>query len=165
MYTHSRRGFTLIELLVVIAIIGILASIILASLNTARKRGRDARRVSDMKQVQLALQLYYDEHQSTYPMVNGNNGVTMSNTQPPGLVSNYISTMPTDPSGSTNPYVYQSTNATSSERCTTAAGCPGFIIRAVLETGATKSILTDTHAGVNCTPNNGPGNNYCLTHD
>ncbi len=50
----------MIELLVVIAIIGILASVVLASLNKARKQGRDARRVSDMKQVQLALELYFD---------------------------------------------------------------------------------------------------------
>lgn len=55
-----KRGFTLIELLVVIAIIGILSSIVLASLNTARQKGRDARRVSDIKQLQLANELYYD---------------------------------------------------------------------------------------------------------
>ena len=53
-----KKGFTLIELLVVIAIIGILASVVLASLNSARKKSRDARRVADIKQIQLALELY-----------------------------------------------------------------------------------------------------------
>ena len=43
------KGFTLIELLVVIAIIGLLASIILVSLNTAQKKGRDGRRVADLQ--------------------------------------------------------------------------------------------------------------------
>src|SRR5262245_50514712 len=53
-------GFTLIELLVVIAIIGILASIVLASLNTARQKSRDARRLADIKSIQLALELFFD---------------------------------------------------------------------------------------------------------
>ncbi|TSC84083.1 MAG: general secretion pathway protein G [Parcubacteria group bacterium Gr01-1014_17] len=53
-------GFTLIELLVVIAIIGILSSVVVASLNGARKKARDARRVDDVKQLQLALDLYFD---------------------------------------------------------------------------------------------------------
>ena len=52
-------GFTLVELLVVISIIGLLAGIVLSSLNSARAKGRDARRVSDIKQLQLALTLYY----------------------------------------------------------------------------------------------------------
>ena len=56
----SARGFTLIELLVVIAIIGVLATVVLASLNTARRKSRDARRISDIKQIQLALELYFD---------------------------------------------------------------------------------------------------------
>ncbi len=47
----KSRGFTLIELLVVIAIIGILSSVVLASLNSARAKGRDSRRVSDLKQM------------------------------------------------------------------------------------------------------------------
>ena len=63
-----KVGFTLIELLVVIAIIGVLASIVLASLNTARRKSRDARRISDIKQIQLALELYFDaQNPVTYP--------------------------------------------------------------------------------------------------
>lgn len=63
---RACRGFTLIELLVVIAIIGILATIVMVSLNTARGKARDARRVSDVRQIQLALQMYYDA-QGSYP--------------------------------------------------------------------------------------------------
>ena len=64
-----KVGFTLIELLVVIAIIGVLASIVLASLNTARRKSRDARRISDIKQIQLALELFFDAQPTvTYPV-------------------------------------------------------------------------------------------------
>jgi len=56
----KTKGFTLIELLVVVAIIGILSSVVLASLNTARAKARDAERLSDMRQMQIALELYYD---------------------------------------------------------------------------------------------------------
>jgi len=54
------KGFTLIELLVVIAIIGILSSVVLVSLNTARAKARDVKRLSDMHQMQIALEFYYN---------------------------------------------------------------------------------------------------------
>jgi len=54
-----KKGFTLIELLVVVAIMGLLASLAVVALNNARARARDARRLSDIKQIQTALELYY----------------------------------------------------------------------------------------------------------
>jgi len=62
----KNKGFTLIELLVVIAIIGLLSSVVLASLNTARSKSRDAQRISDVRQLQTALEFFYDEH-GRYP--------------------------------------------------------------------------------------------------
>jgi len=61
-----NKGYTLLELLVALAIIGLLSSIILSSVNMARKKARDARRLSDMKQLQTALELYYSSY-GRYP--------------------------------------------------------------------------------------------------
>ena len=55
------RGFTLIELLVVIAIIGLLSTLSILALNSARARARDAKRVADVKQIQMALEMYYND--------------------------------------------------------------------------------------------------------
>lgn len=101
-FKRSDKGFTLIELLVVIAIIGILSTVVLASLNTARLRSRDARRVSDIKQFQIALELAFDANR-TYP------------TTAQGLAAlatgGFIAVIPNDPLGAA--YAYESSSATS----------------------------------------------------
>lgn len=58
----KRNGFTLIELLVVISIIGLLSTIAITSLNGARAKARDARRISNLDQISLALKQYYFYH-------------------------------------------------------------------------------------------------------
>ena len=63
----KQKGFTLIELLVVIAIIGLLATIVLVSLNTAREKARDAKRKADLQQISTAIELFYDTTGS-YPL-------------------------------------------------------------------------------------------------
>jgi general secretion pathway protein G len=63
---RKQKGFTLIELLVVIAIIGLLSTLAVVALNNARQKSRDAKRVSDVKQIQTALELYYNDA-NTYP--------------------------------------------------------------------------------------------------
>lgn len=61
-----KKGFTLIELLVVIAIIALLSTLAVVALGSAREKARDAKRLSDVKQIQTALELYYTD-QSDYP--------------------------------------------------------------------------------------------------
>src|ERR1035437_8952104 len=61
-----QKGFTLIELLVVIAIIGILSSVVLASLNTARGKGSDAAIKEDINNARAQAELYYNDHSYAY---------------------------------------------------------------------------------------------------
>jgi len=75
---QENEGFTLIELLVVIAIIGILASVILASLNIARSKARDVKRVAEVRELQTALELYYDKT-GHYPISGGGCGASSPN--------------------------------------------------------------------------------------
>lgn len=108
----GNKGFTLIELLVVIAIIGILSSVVLASLNTARLKSRDAKRISDVKQLQLALEFYFDAN-GGYPSAISGTLLTS-----PG----YIAVIPTDPVGGGD-YLYAALNT----------GCTSYHIGTTLE--------------------------------
>jgi len=72
----KNKGFTLIELLVVIAIIGILSSIVLASLNSARQKGSDAAVKSNLNSVRASAELRYDLDSGTYDNVCGDITVT-----------------------------------------------------------------------------------------
>jgi prepilin-type N-terminal cleavage/methylation domain-containing protein len=65
-----KKGFTLIELLVVISIIGLITSVILAALSSARAKALDARRKSDLAQISKAIEFYYDKY-NTYPRSAG----------------------------------------------------------------------------------------------
>jgi prepilin-type N-terminal cleavage/methylation domain-containing protein len=67
MKISSKKGFTLIELLVVIAIVSLLSSVVLASLNTARSKARDVKRLAEVRQLQTALEFYFDDN-GAYPV-------------------------------------------------------------------------------------------------
>jgi prepilin-type N-terminal cleavage/methylation domain-containing protein len=71
------KGFTLIELLVVVAIISILASVVLASLNSSRAKARDGERLATLQQIRNALEIYANDNGGNYPSTGSMNTVYM----------------------------------------------------------------------------------------
>lgn len=145
----STKGFTLIELLVVIAIIGILASIVLASLNTARRKSRDARRVADTKQIQLALELSFDASPE-YP--NDAAGAAPNFT---GIAPLYIPSLPKDPNGAAYVYDNYDDGSTKTTCAVVDAGaCLSYQIGATLEEGTNVALKGDADSDAKV--DNGP---------
>jgi prepilin-type N-terminal cleavage/methylation domain-containing protein len=111
---NNYRGFTLVELMVVISIIGILSAIVYANFSDARKAARDEIRITDLKNLQLAIELYKAQN-GVYPLQGGgctpfitwtgpgplNSSWGCSSDPDPnyivGLVPDYIAELPTDP--------------------------------------------------------------------
>lgn len=91
---NNAYGFTLIELLVVIAIIGVLASVVLASVNTARSKARVARAATDLRQLVLVLNFYLDAN-NVYPCFDH----TWDSTREQAWAAPYIPTWPLNPWG------------------------------------------------------------------
>lgn len=97
----NSKGFTLIELLVVVSIISVLASVVLASLNSARINARDAERNLDLHNIKNAIALYYDDHQC-YPGCAGpttplRSSIKTEWDQLRGWLAPYMKTVPVDP--------------------------------------------------------------------
>lgn len=94
---YVKRGFTLVELLLVIAIIGVLTIIVIANVNNSRIKARDSKRLQDVRQLKLALELYYETNKA-YPTAGlpAGTGGTVSNLNS-ALVPAYISSIALDP--------------------------------------------------------------------
>lgn len=112
----NKKGFTLIELLVVIAIIGLLSTMSVVALGSAREKSRDSKRLSDIKQVQTALELYYTD-KGVYPIVTaatvlGSSNAACLNAETGFTTINctdaYMNLIPADPGS--NDYTYNSVN-------------------------------------------------------
>ena len=116
MRNKDQKGFTLIELLVVIAIIGLLASVVLLALNSARQKSRDAKRLADIRQVSTALELFYNTNNG-YP-TSAATAATMAATVPLGLVPTYIGRAPIAPT----PYDGSCVNSNTYKYVADAAG-------------------------------------------
>ena len=135
---HGRKGFTLIEMLIVIAIIGILASVVLVGLGPVQKQGRDARRISDLRQTQNGLELYFNKN-GRYPAAT--DWPSLKTALIGGSIG--VSNVPSDPRN-VAPYQYQyATNATGDS----------YVLGAQLEDVNNPALNDDvdsTVLGINC---------------
>lgn len=143
----SSKGFTLIELLVVIAIIGILSAVVLFSLNDARSSARDTRRIADLRQVQLALEQYYNENDQ-YPD-DASAGACDNAEAGGGVLATLGLTGAGDPGSNTYGYGADGTGQS-------------YVLRATLENTSHSALATDVDGTVlNCDCSDASGY-YCV---
>ena len=134
---NRDKGFTLIELLITISIMGLLAAIIMPNLSTAQQKARNAQRMSDLKEIQIALEAYYAENGVYPPLPTGwaPEGPTWSgecwlaggfanDAVIPGLVPRYIPRLPSDPRMNTYTCYMYFTNATRQDYAVIDYGLP-----------------------------------------
>lgn len=113
MLKNKQRGFTIVELLVVIVIIGILAALIINAFNGMQAKARDTQRITDLKNVQKAVETYYADHGS-YPLSANGSGAWAGHCPSygnydeyiVGLAPTYLKTLPVDPKYDTSGYCY-----------------------------------------------------------
>ncbi len=105
----KQKGFTLIEMLVVIAIIGLLSSVIFASLKIGKTQANDARRLQDIKALGTAMDLYFADH-NVYPFDTAGYTITSNQaaweSQLGPELRPYLPKMPQPPNQNAGPYVY-----------------------------------------------------------
>jgi len=104
----KKKGFTLIELLIVVAIIGLLATLAILSLTSAQAKARDTKRVADLKSIQNAIEMYYNDN-SHYPYLTATS-TTWANLQT--ALTDQLNAMPSPPN-TTYDYEYATNIGTS----------------------------------------------------
>jgi prepilin-type N-terminal cleavage/methylation domain-containing protein len=144
---QGKKGFTLIELLVVIAIIGLLSTLSILALNQARARARDAKRISDVRQIQTALELYYNDSNNYPTTASVTAGAAISNGTNIYLAAVPIPPLPTDGSNCTaytTAYTYVRYGAAGTTASYTIQYCLGATVNNITGNAA----QTATPAGI-----------------
>ncbi|MDP3093948.1 MAG: type II secretion system protein [bacterium] len=118
-FSQSGAGFTLVELLVVIAVIGLLASIVLVSMGSAREKARDARRQADIRQIGTAMELYYSDNSEKYLSATGGANTVTAIPNPCSATLCYLPDVPNDPqdTAATRQYTWVANSADLQKYC------------------------------------------------
>ncbi len=107
----QKEGFTLIELLVVVAIVGLMMSILSVGYTTQRRKARDAKRLSDLKQIKSGMDIFFQDGSGYPDSAEWVAGTTLN------CLANNILLIPHDPGYPINDYVYAA-NGASATGCT-----------------------------------------------